>query len=628
MLKFSIYRDVCTLVHSVICDGQIASGIICICQNRSVTVLPHTCLYERSNLNAKISVKIVKFVFRSKEDDDLFRNGVSMSEYLEVKVCDKMKSSETACGDGSKCIDSAAVEGGFSEESYNELLNMLFSRFKSFQTAGREAYHPGLHAMEMFDSLLGHPHRKYKTIHVAGTNGKGSVSNMLAVALASMGLKVGLYTSPHLVDMRERIRVIDMSDRLSNAAQNIDGIAEGQSCKLIPKEDLYDFCTRWSDTFDHLHLSFFEITTALAFNWFAERGVDVAVIETGLGGRLDSTNIINPDLAVITSIGLDHCDLLGNTLPEIAYEKAGIIKPGVPVVVGESSDESVAEVFKNKVMYVNTAASSPMSFLVDRERALSLLHFADKEPLHFNDSAHECESVRIDGLVEAMDLQGPYQRENLKTVLKSLELWFGREHFTADLFDNRIAPALAHTASLAGFHGRWERLCDSPLVIADIGHNAHGLKANFARLESMVCSVVSSDQLGYQQNKQREQHREPQNHHPERKCEQNECTTLFRHLVIVYGTMADKDWQSVAAMFPKNAHLIFTRADSPRALSTDVLAEYGRNHSIDFEVCPDVAQAYRRALSFASEHDDTVIYVGGSAYVVAEVEAALSSEVK
>lgn len=618
-----------------------------------------------------------------------------MSEYLEVKVCDKMKSSETACGDGSKCIESAAVGGGFSEESYSELLNMLFSRFKSFQTAGREAYHPGLHAMEMFDSLLGHPHRKYKTIHVAGTNGKGSVSNMLAVALASTGLKVGLYTSPHLVDMRERIRVIDLSDRLSNEARQTDGIAEGQSYKLIPKEDLYDFCTRWSETFDHLHLSFFEITTALAFNWFAEQEVDVAVIETGLGGRLDSTNIITPDLAVITSIGLDHCDLLGNTLPEIAYEKAGIIKPGVPVVVGESSDESVAEVFKNKVMYVNTAASSPMSFFVDRERALSLLHFADKEPLHFNDSAHVCDAaptacvamdvdaetddntaptacvsidadaetddnaapracvtrdmdaVRIDCLVKAMDLQGPYQRENLKTVLKSLELWFGIEQFTADLFDNRIAPALAHTASLAGFHGRWERLCDSPLVIADIGHNAHGLKANFARLESMVCSVVSSEQQGYQQNQQREHHREQQNHQPEqqehqwnqqreqqqdhqpsRKCEQDEFITPFRHLVIVYGTMADKDWESVAAMFPKNAHLIFTRAGSPRALSTDALAEYGRNHSMDFEVCPDVAQAYRRALSFASEHGDTVVYVGGSAYVVAEVEAALSSEVR
>lgn len=533
-----------------------------------------------------------------------------------------------------------------SETAYNELVDMLFRRFKSFQTAGREAYHPGLEAMEIFDSLLGHPHRKYKTIHVAGTNGKGSVSNMLAVALASTGLKVGLYTSPHLLDVRERIRVIDFSDRSSSAAaqntevagtvasaaggttgaaaQNTEvagtvvGAAGGTTgtviadkrkklvCdsensltyKLIPKKDLYDFCTRWSETFDHLHLSFFEITTAMAFNWFAEQKVDVAVIETGLGGRLDSTNIIMPALSVITSIGFDHCDLLGNTLPEIAYEKAGIIKPGVSVVVGESSDESVADVFRHNVMYVNEVSSSPMSFIVERERALSLLHFADKESVDFSELRK-----RIEHLIDTMDLQGPCQRENLHTVLKSLKIWFGEEKFTAKLFDEKIAPALAHTASLAGFHGRWEKLCDSPLVIADIGHNAHGLKANFARLESMLCPSVS----------------------PEHKCERNEENSAFKHLVIVYGTMADKDWKSVAAMFPKTAHLIFTSAGSPRALSTDVLSEYGREHSIDFEVCPDVVQAYGRALSIASEQGDTVVYVGGSAYVVAEVEAALSS---
>lgn len=568
---------------------------------------------------------------------------------------------DDADGRGKNGSEPSAAGNGFSDEAYNELVSRLFSRFKSFQTAGREAYHPGMQSMELFDSLIGHPHRKYRTIHVAGTNGKGSVSNMLAVALASTGLKVGLYTSPHLVDVRERIRVIDLSDDRSAATERADSnqsssssrqtgdIRDAVSYKLIPKEDLYDFCTRWRETFDHLHLSFFEITTALAFNWFADQKVDVAVIETGLGGRLDSTNIIMPVLSVITSIGLDHCDLLGNTLPEIAYEKAGIIKPGVPVVVGESSDESVAEVFKNKVIYANTAASSPMSLIVDREKALSLLHFADREPVHFNGAVSVCDvaptacaaresgtetvcdvaptacaardkdTVPIDRLVEAMDLQGPYQRENLNTVLKSLELWFGKEHFTADLFDNRIAPALAHTASLAGFRGRWERLCDSPLVIADIGHNAHGLKANFARLESMLCSAVSSEHhLDLQQY----------DYQRERKYEQGEFITPVRHLVVVYGTMADKDWKSVAAMFPKSAHLIFTQADSPRALSTDVLAEYGRKHSLDFEVCPDVVMAYMRALSIASEQSDTAVYVGGSAYVVAEVEAALSSEAK
>ena len=247
----------------------------------------------------------------------------------------------------------------FSEEKYEEMLGNLFTRFPSFQKVGAGAYKPGIANMEFADQLLGHPHRKYKVIHVAGTNGKGSVSNMLASVLAGAGYKVGLYTSPHIVDFRERIRIIH---------------SHQESFCLIPKQDVWNFVSRWKDTFDHLDMSFFEITTLMALDWFAGQEVDVVVLETGLGGRLDSTNIVTPVLSVITNIGLDHCDLLGETLPEIAFEKAGIIKPRVPVIVGESHPDT-DEVFERKVLYTNLPEPS---FMGNRSAIMSLLTFADK----------------------------------------------------------------------------------------------------------------------------------------------------------------------------------------------------------------------------------------------------------
>ena len=228
------------------------------------------------------------------------------------------------------------MNNNFSETAYQEMLQKLFHRFPSFQKAGASAYKPGIANMEFFDQLAGHPHRSYKIIHVAGTNGKGSVSNMLASILGASGLKTGLYTSPHILDFRERMRIISP-----------DGTLE-----YVSKEYVWDFVQKWGETFDHLDLSFFEITTMMALCWFADMKVDAVVLETGLGGRLDSTNIVTPVLSVITNIGLDHCDLLGNTLEEIAFEKAGIIKPSVNVVVGESRAETDA-VFERKVLYTN-----------------------------------------------------------------------------------------------------------------------------------------------------------------------------------------------------------------------------------------------------------------------------------
>ena len=244
----------------------------------------------------------------------------------------------------------------FSEAQYEQMIDALFHRFPSFQKVGAGAYKPGIGNMEFIDQLLGHPHRNYKIIHVAGTNGKGSVSNMLTSVLSASGLKVGLYTSPHILDFRERMRVVLPSEDI----------------RLVPKEYVWDFIHQWQATFDHLDMSFFEITTLMALNWFAEKEVDVVVLETGLGGRLDSTNIVTPVLSIITNIGLDHCDMLGETLPEIAFEKAGIIKGGVPVVIGESNTET-DPVFERKVLYTNLPDPKYMG---NRQQIMSLLVFA------------------------------------------------------------------------------------------------------------------------------------------------------------------------------------------------------------------------------------------------------------
>ena len=285
------------------------------------------------------------------------------------------------------------MKQNYTEENYSEMIQQLFLRFPSFQKVGAGAYKPGIDSMLFADQLMGHPHRKYKIIHVAGTNGKGSVSNMLASVLASGGLKVGLYTSPHILDFRERIRIVGNS-----------------GFRLIPQEDVWNFVQRWKDTFDHLDLSFFEITTMIALDWFAVQEADVVVLETGLGGRLDSTNIVTPVLSVITNIGLDHCDMLGDTLAEIAFEKAGIIKPLVPVVVGESHPET-DPVFERKVLYTNLPEPS---FMGNRSQIMSLLTFADKtEPSLWPE--HEA-------VLAQMDLQGAYQKKNLRTVLAALDV--------------------------------------------------------------------------------------------------------------------------------------------------------------------------------------------------------------
>ena len=451
----------------------------------------------------------------------------------------------------------------FSEERYEEMIQKLFVRFPSFQKTGAGAYKPGIANMEFADQLMGHPHRKYKVVHVAGTNGKGSVSNMLASCLAASGLKVGLYTSPHILDFRERIRIVT-----------------DESYRLIPKEDVWSFIGQWQDTFDHLDMSFFEITTLLALSWFADRDVDIVVLETGLGGRLDSTNIVSPVLSVITNIGLDHCDMLGGTLPEIAFEKAGIIKPKVPVVVGESHPETDA-VFEHKVLYTNLPEPD---FMGNRNAIMSLLTFADKiEPSLW--ACHE-------DVLQRMDLQGEYQRKNLRTVMAALDV--------LSCCGPAMPAALVRTAARTGFRGRWEKLSDDPYVICDIGHNEHGLKYNFAQLEKMR--------------------------------KDGRCT----HIIMLYGSVADKDVDAVLHLMPADAAYVFTQAHGKRALPAEeardrylsYCAETGRPTG-DVHCRGTVIEAVRHAYGLAASIKESdpdalpLIYIGGSTYVVSEAVAML-----
>lgn len=302
--------------------------------------------------------------------------------------------------------------------NYQETTEYLFNSTPVFEKIGAKAYKPGLQTTHALDEHFGHPHHQYKTIHIAGTNGKGSCSHTIAAILQSQGYKVGLYTSPHLVDFRERIRV---------------------NGECLPEQYVIDFVEENRAFFEPLHPSFFELTTAMAFKYFAEQKVDYAVIEVGLGGRLDCTNIITPVLSVITNISFDHTQFLGNTLAEIAGEKAGIIKPDVPVVIGEYMDET-RPVFEK----VAEERHSPILFAQDEDTAMEV----------------------------DMELKGSYQERNRKTILAALKVL----RQTMTISDEAIRNGFEHVCELTGLRGRWEKLGEAPLVICDTGHNLAGWK--------------------------------------------------------------------------------------------------------------------------------------------------------
>ena len=445
----------------------------------------------------------------------------------------------------------------FSESRYGALLEEIFQRFPSVQkTDFATAYKPGLAGMEAFCEALGHPERAFKSIHVAGTNGKGSVASLLTAALAGVGLRTGLYTSPHLVDFRERARIV-----------------AGDAFDLIPKDYVFDFLTTWEPYFIEHGLSFFEITTGLAFKWFADSGVDAAVIETGLGGRLDSTNVITPELALVTTIGLDHCALLGNTLEAIAGEKAGIFKPGVPALVGESNPET-DPVFDDKAWML-----CPLTF-ADKVRP-SLWH-------------------RRQDILKKMDLQADVQEKNLRTVLAAVDILKQIPGFKALADTEGVLAGLAGAARRTGFRGRWERLSELPFVICDIGHNPQAVQYNFAQLRRYV--------------------------------EEGRCSSL----IIVYGIMADKDLDGILPLMPADATYIFTAPQTARALPAgELLKRYtafqGGRPSLRTYAADSVRQAVQMALQLAqtlsqqtnrsasaSKPVPPLVFIGGSAFVVAE----------
>lgn len=424
--------------------------------------------------------------------------------------------------------------------TYNEATTYLFNSAPLFQNIGAGAYKEGLSNTNILDSRYGHPHRSYRTIHVGGTNGKGSVSHTLAAILQCAGYKVGLYTSPHLADFRERIRV------------------NGQ---MIPEQRVIDFVTQEKEFFEPLHPSFFELATALAFLYFKEEKVDVAVIEVGLGGRLDCTNIINPDLSVITNISKDHVQFLGDTPTQIAKEKAGIIKPGTPVVIGETNNNiEVRNVFITKSKEVGTS-----------------IKFADEksEILHSITQPQGGRKYQTKNWgVFNGELGGDCQEKNTATILCAVQTLIEQDY---NIKDKHVHEGIAKVCSLTGLMGRWQRLGNEPLAICDTGHNIGGMQYIVGQLAS----------------------------------------TPHEKLHFIIGMVNDKDIDSVLGILPKDAEYYFTQASVQRALAAESLAIKAGKVGLKGVVITDVKEAYRKAQQNATKDD--LIFVGGSTFVVADL---------
>ena len=426
--------------------------------------------------------------------------------------------------------------------TYQDAIEYLYTQTPLFQNVGQEAYKEGLYNTVTIDRHLGCPHKLYKTVHVAGTNGKGSVSHTLAAILQASGYKTGLYTSPHLTDFRERIR--------------IDG-------KPISPDFVVKFIENNRDFLEPLHPSFFEVTTAMSFSWFAQQEVDVAVIETGLGGRLDCTNIIKPVLSIITNIGFDHTKFLGDTLPRIAFEKAGIIKKNVPAIIGEHCDQT-RPVFERKAEEVGTR----IVFAQDNCKIIS--------HKYINPSKVVYETAALPGLESG--LAGMCQEKNANTILTAVdELKRRRFRITEDA----VRKGFRDVCRMTGLRGRWQLVRRKPDIICDTGHNSHGLKYIARHLEELS-SKPGAGQLR-----------------------------------IVMGMVNDKDISDVLAVMPRNAKYYFTQASVQRALDASTLRDLARQAGLTGRVFRTVAQAINTAQREAAPED--LIFVGGSTFVVADL---------
>lgn len=430
--------------------------------------------------------------------------------------------------------------------TYQQTIDYLYAQLPMFSRIGSAAYKTDLHNTIELCNAIGNPENKFKSIHIAGTNGKGSTSHMLAAMLQQAGYKTGLYTSPHLKDFRERIKI---------------------NGEMVSEDFIVDFVARTKQLSDRIEPSFFELTVAMAFDYFAQEKVDIAVIETGLGGRLDSTNIITPILSVITNIGYDHMNILGDTLEKIAFEKAGIIKPGVPVVIGEYMDET-------KPVFIKKAkeAQSPVFFPQDGYTVSNI-----------NSSLYQlaCDITSIGNNhteTFTLDLNGLYQIKNLRTVLcaEGVLLQLGY-----NITEEAEKYALANVKKLTGLHGRWDVIGENPAVVLDVAHNEDGIKHLLWQL-----SVIRN---------------------------------RFEKLHIVTGMVKDKDIDKVLALLPKEAVYYFTNAQIPRALPAAELQEKANTFKLEGNVFKDVNDAVENAKQNASPKD--LILVCGSVFLVGEVGA-------
>jgi len=424
--------------------------------------------------------------------------------------------------------------------TYSETLDFLFNQIPFFQQTGSSAYKPGLQNIEELDVWSGSPHKLYATIHVGGTNGKGSVSNLIASILQEAGYKTGLYTSPHLKDFRERIRV--------------DGV-------MIPEQRVIEFVDHFRLECSVVEPSFFELTTELAFQWFAEQHVDVAVIEVGLGGRLDSTNIIQPDVSVITNISFDHIALLGDTLEKIAFEKAGIMKNGIPVVIGKA-EGVVRAVFETQ----SEAVQAPIFWAFE------------EFPTKLGKDLYNNVLINCEGGTHLYNdipcaLSGIYQMENAATTLSLVER-LREKNYT--IKDDAVYKGFSNVLLNTGLRGRWETLSTQPHVLCDTGHNVAGIQFVTEQLRQ----------------------------------------TPHDNLHFVLGMVNDKDVSGVLKLLPKDAVYYFTKASIPRALPESELATKAALYGLKGSAYPTVAKALAAAKKECRPND--LVFVGGSTFVVAE----------
>ena len=427
--------------------------------------------------------------------------------------------------------------------NYQQTIDYLFTRLPMYSRIGPAAFKKDLTNTIRLCDHLGNPQKKFKSIHVAGTNGKGSVSHMMAAILQTAGYKTGLYTSPHLKDFGERIK--------------IDG-------EFIDEKFVIDFTEKIKPLIDEIEPSFFEITVAMAFEYFAQQNVDMAVIEVGLGGRLDSTNIITPEISVITNIGLDHMYMLGDTVEKIAKEKAGIIKEGIPIVIGEVIPETQPAFEK-----VAKEKNAPLSIASQKRQVV------DWNWQNYELVAEIAEQHKTDHKIFHLDVPGLYQVKNLITAL---EICSQLHQMGWSITDESIHKGLHHTKKLTGLHGRWEIVHQSPLVVLDVAHNIDGIKQLVQQAE----------------------------------------VTEHQQLHIIIGLVKDKEVEKIFSVLPKTAKYYFTKAQIPRAISEDELAVHGAITGLNGESFSEVNKALEAAMQHA--HKDDLILVCGSVFLVGEVK--------